>query len=294
MSFPTTILAAPPRSAAGYRWRLGSMTGRIKLGASLILLASHLAFGQTAAALPQFEVASVKPAAPQGGIVRSTTGGDPGRVAYANVSLMGILARAFGVKSYQISGPSWLVSERYDVVAKIPDGSPKDQVPLMLQQLLNERFKLATHRETRELAVYALLLGKDGPKLGDAQDPTAAANAGRGVPRDGTALGSNGRLAATKISLTAFAEGVLSALAGRPVIDMTGIQGLYSFTMEYSLADPTGMRSGSASDGGPAPDGAPAPTIFNSLQQLGLKLEARKTPVEMLIVDHAEKVPTEN
>jgi uncharacterized protein (TIGR03435 family) len=264
------------------------------VGASLILFALHMAFGQSTAVQPSFEVASVKLAAPQGNIVRPIFGGDAGRVSYTSVSLGGMLARAFGLKSYQLSGPSWLDSERYDVVAKIPDGSAKDQVPLMLQRLLNERFKLATHRETRELAVYALLSGKNGPKLGKAQEPSPAANAVRGVPRDGTLIGNNGRLEATKISLTAFADGVLSALAGRPVIDMTGIQGLYSFTMEYTLADLLAMKDGTTSDGGPAPDREPAPTIFNSLQQLGLKLEARKAPIEMLIVDHAEKIPTEN
>ena len=270
------------------------MTGRNMLSASLILFASHAAFGQSAAAPPSFEVASVKPAAPKGSIVRTRAGGDPGRVAYANASLMTILARAFGVKSYQISGPSWLETARYDIVAKVPDGSLREQIPLMLQQLLTDRFKLATHRETKELPVYALLVGKDGPKLGKAEEESPGVDIGPGAPKGGTIIGNGGRLEVRKMGLSEFADGFLSGILERPVLDMTGIQGLFTFTMEFSLADATGLRGGTTGDGGPAPDGAPAPTIFNALQQLGLKLEARKAPIEMLIVDHAEKVPTEN
>ena len=264
------------------------------VGACLILFASHVAFGQSAAAPPSFEVASVKPAAPQGNIAKSAVGSDPGRIAYRNVPLKSLITRAFGLKSYQISGPSWLNSEFYDVVAKIPDGSPKDQVPLMLQQLLTERFKLATHRETKELAVYALLVGKDGPKLGKADEKLPAGPPAPGAPRGGAPPDFGRRLEVRGMGTSELADGLLSAMLKRPVIDMTGIQGTYNFSLEFLLADPTAMGSGTTADTGPAPDSAPAPTIFNALQKLGLKLEARKEPVEMLIVDHAEKVPTEN
>ncbi|MGA3098224.1 MAG: TIGR03435 family protein [Bryobacteraceae bacterium] len=262
--------------------------------ARLILFASHVVFGQ--AAPPSFEVASVKPAAPRGNIVQPISGGDADRVDYSNVSLAGMLAVAFGVRSYQISGPSWLESERYDVVARIPEGSSRDQVPLMLQRLLNERFNLATHRETGELTVYSLLPAKDGARLGKAQEPGSTANAVPDVLPDGTFAVHSRNLQVTKMSLTAFA-GFLSWFLERPVIDMTGIQGLYSFSMELSYENVTGFEgttSGTTPDGGLPPDSAPNPTILNSLRRLGLRLEARKAPMEMLIVDHAEKVPTEN
>ncbi len=113
-----------------------------------------------------FEVASVKPAAPQPpGQFRISMGGDPGRVDYQGVSLKILIERAYQIKSYQVTGPDWLDSERFDVVAKLPDGAKPEDVPKMLQTLLAERFKLTVHREQKTLPVYALGVGKNGPKL---------------------------------------------------------------------------------------------------------------------------------
>ena len=134
-------------------------------GMSLVLVAASAAFGQPTSTL-RFEVASIKPADPQEmGQIRIGMGGDPGRINYTGVSLKNVLMRAYRVRVYQITGPSWIDNERYNITAKLPDGATQDQVPEMLQNLLADRFKLTLHRETRDQSVYALIPGKNGPKL---------------------------------------------------------------------------------------------------------------------------------
>lgn len=130
-------------------------------------------------------------------------------------------------------------------------------------------------------------MGKADEKL-PAGPPVPVAPGGGPPPDFGRRLESKG------MGTSELADGLLSAMLKRPVTDTTGIQGTYNFSLEFLLADPTAMGSGTTADTGPAPDSAPAPTLFNALQQLGLNLEARKEPVELLVVDHAEKVPTEN
>lgn len=122
-----------------------------------ILCIALAAYAQT----PSFEAASVKPAAPiagRGG--RATASGV--RYTYANTTLLNALARAYLVKGYQIDGPSWIRTERYDILAKAPDNTPKEQIPLMLEALLRERFQLKLHRERRETPIYALIIAKVG------------------------------------------------------------------------------------------------------------------------------------
>src|SRR5579872_2578630 len=122
------------------------------------------------AAVPEFVVASVKAAPPPTsmGFLRVGMKDGPGTVNYDNVSLLDVLTRAYGVKDHQIVGPDWLRSERYNIVAKMPPDSTKDQIPAMLQTLVADRFKMAIHRETKVLPVYALVAAKSGPKLHEA------------------------------------------------------------------------------------------------------------------------------
>jgi len=144
---------------------------RIVIATGLIVSASSVIFAQVAAAPFAFEVASIKPAAPQPeGMFRIGMGGDEGRITYTGVPLKLVMTRAYGVKQHQISGPSWLDSERFDINAKIPDGVSREQVPAMLQNLLAERFKMTIRRETKEQSVYALVVGKNGPKLTKASE----------------------------------------------------------------------------------------------------------------------------
>jgi uncharacterized protein (TIGR03435 family) len=303
------------------------------LGAAVLALCGL--FGQTAP--PAFEVASVKTAAPQTDGNRFVRmGGDAGRVDYANVSLKQVLAKAYDVKSYQVTGPSWLDTERYDIVAKVPDGVAKEQIPAMLQALLAERFHMSIHRESKEQSVYAIVVGKGELKLkkydenasqaftfnesggppppppppgGGGRIAVAAGRGGGGGPAGPAAKGSamismtsNGatRVQARGVTLSGLA-GMLSSQLDRPVVDMTGIEGLYDFALEAAAEEMVGMKMtviGSPGPAGgapaPAPETAPTASIFTSIQQLGLKLDPRKAPIAYVVVDKADKVPTEN
>jgi uncharacterized protein (TIGR03435 family) len=302
-----------------------------RVGAGLVL-AALAAMGQTAA----FEVASVKPAAPlnRGQLLSGDAHVgmkiDAARVDIGSMSLADLIRVAYRVKAYQISGPDWMASERFDVLAKMPEGASREQVPEMLQALLAERFKLTVHRENKEHAVYALVVGKNGPKLReslpDADAPAATDDAnpqvrvsGRGENTSvsitggqiGTAhmsMGPNGtmRLEAPKMNMAALAD-TLSRFFDRPVVDLTELKGTYQVALELSMED---LRNAARSAGFMAPgmgggrDGARPPSdaasdpgglsIFAAVQQLGLKLEPRKTPLELVVIDHLEKAPTEN
>jgi uncharacterized protein (TIGR03435 family) len=303
-------------------------------GAGLTVIVACGAFGQTAASLPSFEVASIKAAAPMvNGRLMVRMGGDPGRADFNNVSLRDIIRLAYSVKDYQISGPDWMNSARFDIVAKIPDGAPKDQVPLMWQTLLAERFKLQMHREIKELPMYALVVAKNGPKMKESEiDPNAPAGGGPGfggpsanggppslppirIGKDGTPqLPAGGRGPMMMIGLgrghvTAKMMGMpglvdmLARSVDRPVIDQTELKGTYDFTLDYTPDESTRMPmpagiappppGGGEMHGPENPDSGLS--LFAALQaQLGLKLEAKKGPVELIVIDRVEKAPTEN
>jgi uncharacterized protein (TIGR03435 family) len=276
------------------------------VGLSMIV-ASGVTSSQTATTKElRFEVSSVKPASSASG--RFTMNGgpgtsDPGRISYTNIMLRRIILRAYEVKNYQISGPDWLDTLRFDITAKVPDGTTKEQFQAMLRNLLFTRFKMNIHRESKELPIYALLVARNGPKIkaraGDAastgklaEDQLAIIQPAEG--KDGFPALSlrtpglvietkNGpaRVTANEVPMTKLAD-LLSGQVGRPVIDMTGLVGYYSFVVYFT---PEGPNSADGSE----------PSIFGALQeQLGLRLEPRRGPVELLMIDHAEKVPTEN
>jgi uncharacterized protein (TIGR03435 family) len=213
-------------------------------------------------------------------------GGDPGRVDFSNVTLKSVITRAYGVKPHQISGPAWLDSERYDIVATIPAGAPREQIPTMLQSMLADRFKLAVHREQKVMPVYALVAGKNGPKLHEAD-----AEAGLRI-----SMGPKGRQLNGKVSLSRLAD-ALSNWMDRPVLDMTEIKGIYDIDLEWTPDEgqPGAPRLAPAGEAGRPEAGGDSPSIFIAVQEkLGLKLEGRKSPAEIIVVDHAEKAPTEN
>jgi len=184
--------------------------------------------------------------------------------------------------------------ERYDLTANTPPNATKDQVPEMLQTLLADRFQLKVHRESRDLPVYALLVSKSGSKmhLSPSRD------------REGAVLRwGPGRLQGQGIKMSDLVT-TLSALGGRPVLYMTELPGAYDVTLEFapdatmSIAmmkmSKMAARPAEGPDGGGS-GGATGPSIFTAVQeQLGLRLEPRKAPLDMIVVDRAEKVPTEN
>ena len=204
---------------------------------------------------------------------------DPGRLTCTNVPLKRYLTAAWGLKDYQVSAPDWMNDEHYDLTATMPAGTPPHEVLLMLQALLVDRFKLATHRETKELAVYALIVDRNGLKLKPAEG-------------FGTSVSSSpkGRSMRANVTMKSFA-GTLSSFLDRPVVDMTGLTGGFNINLEWA---PDEMPSNPNANEGRAGDGVPGPTIYTALHEVGLKLESRKAPVEILVVDRAEKVPVEN
>jgi uncharacterized protein (TIGR03435 family) len=325
------------------------------LSTGLMVCAASAAFGQDAASAPEFEAASVKPAEPldtgammAGGRISIRFGcssADPGRLTCSGMPLRALLVRAFGIKNYQFSGPGWMDSERFDIVAKVPAGATPEQVNLMLQKLLVDRFQMTVHRETKELPIYALVVGKNGHKLkepapGGKESPIEAALAGRGAPpppppggggelgmimmRSGGPNTKSGLMTMIRNGLTeivgtkatvSILAGALSSQVNRPVVDETGLKGEYDFTLDFARDEtvPFGGASGGMTIAVPGPGGtgaapaapaapgsetrdpAPAASLFTAIQsQLGLKLEPKKGPVEMVVVDKAEKVPSAN
>ncbi|MDE3197849.1 MAG: TIGR03435 family protein [Acidobacteriota bacterium] len=254
---------------------------------SLIALFAGLAAAQTPSTPPAFEVASIKPAPPGARNVNLNIGGD--RFRTENVPLKMLITFAYDLRDHQLSGgPGWIDDARFDIVAKpdrpVPPGLEGAPVMRqMVQALLAERFHLVTHKERKEMPIYALVVAKGGPKM-KVSDP-----ASRG-PR--FSMG-RGQLDATKAKMSMFVN-ILANQLGRSVLDKTELTGDYDFKLEFT---PEMGREGPMKEFPPgveppaSPDG---PSLFTALaEQLGLKLEAAKGPVEVLVIDSVEK-PTEN
>lgn len=239
---------------------------------------------------------------------------DAGMLRYTNVSLKDCIRVAYRVKDFQVQGPDWLGSARFDIVAKLPDGVSQDQVPEMLVSLLAERFKLTVHRESKEHAVYALVAAKGGPKLKPAETPAPdaapAADGPRppGAPPRGAMMmmmdPGGMHLKASSATLPGLAEAI-SRFCERPVVDKTGIAGQYDFDLVFAPETTRGMRAlGDGHMPPPPGDGPPrgdseappekAGTIYEAVQRYGLKLEPRKDNLDILTIDHIEKEPTAN
>jgi bla regulator protein BlaR1 len=259
----------------------------------------------------EFEVVSVKPAKP-GQVGMSMDALGPGRVSdtfsATNIPLIAYIREAYGMtfgsEDGRVSGaPAWVNSERYDIEAKmdpsvvdslnrLSPGERELEMHHMLQTVLADRFGLVVHRETKELPVYSLVVAKNGPKLREAQ-PEDSARSGMGLK------GRGGPLVGRAVPMPVLAE-QLSSLLNRIVLDKTGLTGKYNFTMQWTPDEGQGPNyikdPGSTANGptGPASQDANGPSIFNALQdQLGLKLESGKGPVEIIVIDHVER-PTGN
>jgi uncharacterized protein (TIGR03435 family) len=261
------------------------------VAASLTLSAA--AFAQTYVP-PKFEAASIKPAAPgvRGGRSLFTPGG-----RYTAVGITGkeIIAATWRIPEFQIvGGPEWLGYRRYDISAKAEDDTRVEDFLTMVQSFLADRFQLVVHRETRELPV-ARKDGKRGTGLIESNDGACAAPG----PSQGQATGptcgrinrSPTRVKATSVSLNTLAH-ALSEILGRTVINKTGLSGNYDISMEWTPDE--AQLNMLPPDAPKPPVNASAPSIFIAIQeQLGLKLESQKGPVEILVVDRAAK-PSEN
>jgi uncharacterized protein (TIGR03435 family) len=228
---------------------------------------------------PEFEAASVKRAVPPaGGRFNPSMKLSPGRFTCTSMPLWNLLLRAYDLKEYQLSGPDWLRSEFYDVNATMPPSTSTEDMQLMLQSLLNDRFKVVARRETKELPVYGLVVAKSGSKLKEV--PLAF----------GRSSFARGAFHAPSIDMPRLAQ-MLSTSVDRPVIDMTGLKGFFEIKLDWT-PDDTRRPQGDGADAGGPPVG---PSIYTAVQeQLGLTLSPRKAPIELLIVDRAEKIPGEN
>jgi len=239
-----------------------------------------------------FDVASVRVADrqpprrpfPAGGEITGGPGSsDPTRLTYSWVSMWKILASAFGVADDRIENrPEWTGQERFDIAAKVPPGATAEQVQEMLQNLLKDRFHLAYHRAKKEIDAYTLAVAKGGPKLKAAMTsaPGFQRSTKDGVMRMTFQMSSPADLA------TRLGRGVI------PIVDATGLTGPYDFTLEYGVESMIALVQGAT----PIDDGSdPAPDTFTTLEkQLGLKLEKGKTQIDVVAIDHLDKIPTEN
>jgi uncharacterized protein (TIGR03435 family) len=184
-----------------------------------------------------------------------------------------LLQAAYDLTGPRIIGPGWLDEDRYDVEAKSPEGVPDSEMMPMLQALLKDRFRVSVHRETRGMPVYEMVVAKDGLKISPF-DPTHPPASPRNV--GGAVIMGAG-------TMPQLAK-MMSSSAGRPVVDKTGLEGRYGYVLMFT---PLSAQSETPSDS--------APDFFAAVErQLGLKLEPKRDPIEVLVIDHAERVPTEN
>jgi len=220
------------------------------------------------AADPQFDVATVKENR-SGSPGSAGPSARNGRFTGQNNSLKALISVAFAVPEFQVTGPDWLESQHFDIAATVPEGAQSAQIAPMLRALLEERFHLQTHRETVEMSYYALVVGKGGPKI----KPIVP---GEPIPPPPSPKGMAVQM--TNGTLQDFGE-FLARSQGRPVLDKTGLPGRYHIVIAYATEHST----------------EPGPDIFTAIQeQLGLKLESQKGPIDVIKVDRADKVPTEN
>jgi uncharacterized protein (TIGR03435 family) len=296
-----------------------------------------------AAAGPVFDVASVRPAAPidQMTIFAGLRAGkrpeemhiEGQRATFKYMSLKQLVAYGYKVRPYQVSGPDWMTTDRFDIAAKLSDGATRDDVPAMMQALLMDRFKLAAHLETKEHPVLGLMVAKGGSKMKEVPAAATLDESAELVPgqskvdtvdgpmlltrnADGSTtynMGARGKmtlrvngqtgtmdLEGSSMSMKGLAM-MLTTLgggSGRQVVDLTGLKGNYDVTVTFALSElVSSLRdSGIEIPGAPPSNGDPTgdSTVADALGKLGLKMQGTKADVEQLVIDHVEKAATEN
>jgi uncharacterized protein (TIGR03435 family) len=308
-------------------WRrygvLGFGRKQLLAAACVVIVAAFVALGPlnvthvlaqstqtTAAALPSFEVASIKPNH-SGSTGTHISMPDPGRYIATNVTVKFLITFAYNMRDFQVSGgPAWIVSDRFDIVAKVEDqlaqemqkllpAQRQDQVRLLVRSLVADRFKLSVSHETKELPIYALVVAKGGAKLKEVPPPDAQSSAGSPprlippgaapaqLPPGGFGMdidNGSAALRARAVPISNFVS-MLSQSLDRPLVDQTGLKGTYDITLKCTADD--------GPSGGQRPE-TEGTSIFTALQeQLGLRLESTKGPVDTIVIDHIEE-PSEN
>jgi uncharacterized protein (TIGR03435 family) len=239
----------------------------------LVVLALALAVAgvSSQSSSPAFEVASIRPNA-SGSLNANAARVAGDRYRAENVSLISLLRVAYAVQEFQIARhPAWANVDRFDIDAKMAAGANSRDWPLMLQRLLADRFKLAVHRESREGPLYTLVVGSNGPRLTAAEPSTRTSPGGNFSASPTQIIGSG-------VTMAEFAMR-LSRSIGLTVVDRTGLAGAFDLKLTWPMDDQFVGRGASA-----------GPTIFTAIQeQLGLRLQSGRGPVDMLVVDRAEK-----
>jgi len=274
------------------------------------LLFPALMFGQTK---QEFEVASIKPAEP---LTPQTNLGlhvDGAQIRVTYMSVKDLIGMAYPVKFEQVLGPDWLASERFDIVAKLPDGATRKQVPGMLQTLIEDRFQMKMHRDKKEFPVYSLEVSKNGSTLTGAPpapDPEPGSATGNMIPPMGAFINygdwvsftfGDNKIESKKLSMTLFTD-LLSRYMDRPVVDMTGLKGRYDFILNLSPEEFPFMYVRSAISAGVVVppqvlrqlDTASVDSLYTALQKIGLRLQSGKALLDVLVIDSIQKKPTDN
>jgi len=285
--------------------------------ACVFLLCAVVAARTPAQDSPTFEVASIRPASPQTNDVRAGVRIAGAQVRFVSMSLKDLIGTAYGVKPQQIIGPDWLGQERFDLAATIPAGSSVAQLAQMMRSLLASRFAMTMHSEQREFPVYVLGLTKDGPKLSTA--PVPAPETGEKRPLvDVTATGSangvsidlgggssfaygNNQFVIRRMTMISVAE-ILTRFVDRAVLDQTHLAGTYDIVLNIAPEDFTPLIVRSAINAGVTLppqalrvlDNANTDPLSGPLRDVGLTLESRKAPLDVVVVDAISKIPTEN
>jgi uncharacterized protein (TIGR03435 family) len=263
----------------------------------------------------EFEVASIKPSPAQ--IPNQAAAGlhvDGAQIRCAYLPLREYLAIGHRVRPGQIVGPDWMATERFDISAKLPEGAKPDQIPEMLQALLEDRFKMKTRRESKEFAVYGLVAAKGGLKIKPLPpDPAADASDSFAVKASGGPAGvsvtfgagsfslGNNKLQVSKLTMADLAE-MLTRFTDRQVVNMTEAEGRYDFAIDLAQEDYMALLIRSAMNNGVTlppeatrlVEGVSGESSFLALQKVGLKIESRKAPLDVLVVDSVARTPTEN
>jgi uncharacterized protein (TIGR03435 family) len=241
----------------------------------IALLAAGVIFAQTDGR-PAFEAAFIK--ANTTGSGNTSSNGTRGQVVMVNLSLRTLIERAYSVKSFQVTGPSWIENVRFDITAKYPPDTKRADRPVMLRTLLEDRFKLATHSESKEIQGYALVVAKGGLKI----KPVQASGGDSGT--SSTRTNNLETLKMTSIPMADMAD-FLARRLDSAVVDNTGLTGVFTLELHWTLDD---------ANGGPDAGAGEFAAIQEAIGTLGLHLQAQKVPVQMVVVDHVERVPTEN
>jgi uncharacterized protein (TIGR03435 family) len=246
--------------------------------AAWLLLACRIAIPSASLAQqPTFAVATIRPSSAEVKFEHDgKTETTPGTLRMQDVSVQTCIKWAYGVQDSQISGPGWIDSDKFDITAKADNPATEQQMKLMLQTLLADRFKLAFHHENKELKAFVLTVAKGGAKVHPASEPNAKPFHQNSA--NGTVVRS--------MTIREFGDFIAGPLQ-KPVIDETGLTGRYDFVLDFTPYLPDAKNMG--------PDRPDTTSILMAAMEgeLGLKLESRKTEVEMMVVDHIEK-PSEN